>query len=315
MSELLTTESVSPADRLDYWREVICAVYVQLDVEPVVREDFGGSVSLTPWGGTRISQVGSRGQIVNRSGGAAREDCLISLQISGIGRVTQAGRTAILQPGDFALYDTTKPYELAFDDDFSQIVLQFPRAALVDRNVHIESTVARTCFGGQGIGAVTASFVRSLADHDTEIPDVQRDRLGEQVVDVAATSLSAVIGALPTAESVRVFNRQRILDFVDLHLSDPNLSVGSIATAFGVSARTVQKLFADEPAPLSIRIRDARMARARRALEDPLRRHQTITRIAHELGYGSSAHFSRVFRSANGCSPTEFREQGPGDAA
>lgn len=304
---MLTTETVSPVDRLDYWREVICAVYVQLDVEPVVREQFAGSVSLTSWGDTRISRVGSRGQIVNRRPGATKEDCLISLQVTGTGRVTQSGRTAVLQPGDFALYDTTQPYELAFDGNFDQIVLQFPREALIARNVHIESTVARTCSGREGVGAVTTSFVNSLANHDTEIPDDHRDRLGEQVVDFAATSFSVVAGTIPTADSVRAFNRQRILDFVDRNLHDPNLSVALVAASFRVSTRTVQKLFAEDAVPLSTRIREARMATARRALSDPLRKHLTITRIAHELGYGSSAQFSRAFKAAHGCSPSDYR--------
>jgi AraC-like DNA-binding protein len=306
---MLTTETVSPVDRLDYWREVICAVYVQLDVEPVAREQFAGSVSLTSWGNTRISTVGSQGQIVNRRPGATTEDCLISLQVSGVGRVSQAGRTAILHPGDFALYDTTQPYQLTFDSNFDQIVLQFPREALIARNIHIESTVARACSGRKGVGAVTASFVHSLADHDDEIPDHHRTRLGEQVVDFAATSFSTVAGTVPTGDSVRAFNRQRILDFVDQNLHDPDLSVGLVAASFGVSTRTVQKLFADDAVPLSNRIRDARMARAKRALQDPLRSHQTITRIAHELGFGSSAQFSRAFKTACGCSPREFREQ------
>ncbi len=195
-----------------------------------------------------------------------------------------------------------------FENDFDQIVVQFPREALIARNVHIESTVARTCSGRHGVGAVAASFVRSLADHDAEIPEDHRDRLGEQAVDFAATSFSLVAGTVPTADSVRSFNRQRILDFVDRNLHDPNLSVGLVAASFGVSTRTVQKLFAGDSVPLSARIRDGRLARAKRALSDPLRSHQTITRIAHESGYGSSAQFSRVFKAACGCSPREYRD-------
>lgn len=309
MSEMLTTETVSPVDRLDYWREVICAVYVQLDVEPVAREQFAGSVSLAGWGDTRLSHVCSRGQIVTRQPNAADEDCLVSLQLSGIGRVSQAGRTAVLTPGDFALYDAARPYELAFDNDFDQLVLQFPRAALIARNVHIESAVARTCSGQEGVGAVAAAFIRSLSQHDSEIPSDHRHGLGEQAIDFAATSLALTAGTMPSEESVRQFNRQRILDFVERNLHDPNLSVALVAGSFGVSTRTVQKLFASDQLPLSARIRDARIAKAKRALSDPRRNHFTITRIAHELGFGSSAQFARVFRTACGCSPSEYREQ------
>ncbi|MEM9565161.1 MAG: helix-turn-helix domain-containing protein [Actinomycetota bacterium] len=312
MPDRLTTSSVAGPDRLAYWREVICAVYVELDVEAVGGDDFSGSVDLTGWGDTRISHVASCGQIVTRSPDSTRADCLISLQLSGTCRISQFGRTASLGPGDFALYDTTAPYELAFDRDFDQVVVQFPRHALAARNVDIESAVARTCSGTAGVGAVAASFVRALADHHGEIADVQRPVLGQQAVDVSAAALATMTGARPTGESVRAHNRQRVLTFVERHLDDPDLSVGWVAASLGVSPRTIQKLFADDDVPLSGRIREARLARAERALRDPARRHHTIARIALDLGYGSPEHFARAFRAGRGVSPRDYRAAADG---
>ncbi len=307
MPEHLSTSTVSEAERLDYWREVICAVYVELDVEAVSGDTFRGDIDLTGWGDTKISHVASCGQIVTRPADTTRADCLVSLQLSGTCRVSQFGRTAVLAPGDFALYDTTAPYELAFDDPFDQIVVQFPRSSLMDRNVHVESAVARRCSGTAGIGAVASSFVRSLASHHDEIADDQRQLLGDQAVDVTATALASAIGTLPADTSVDRFNRQRVLTFVDRHLDDPDLTVGWVAAALGVSPRTLQKLFAEDASPLSARIREARMARAERALRDPARRHHTITRIAFELGYRSPEQFTRAFRAVRGLTPREYR--------
>ncbi len=307
MSELLTTSIVDPADRLDYWREVICAVYVELHVEPVNTDAFAGSVELTAWGEQKLSRVSSMGQLVTRQPGTTEDDCLVSLQVSGSCRVTQAGRTAVLTPGDFALYDATKPYELAFDDRFGQLVLQFSRDALISRNVHIESAVARTCSGATGVGAVAASFLECLAQHDAEIPEDHRRRLGDQAIDFTAVALSDAAGTTPTSESVARFNRQRVLNVVDQNLDNPDLSVAFVAAALGVSTRTIQKLFASDSPPLSARIRAARIDRAKRALSDPRRDHLTIARIANDLGFGSPTQFARVFKAASGYSPSEFR--------
>ncbi len=308
MSELLTTSIVDPVDRLDFWREVICAVYVELHIEPVGGETFDGSVELTAWGEQKISRVSSMGQVVTRSPGTIEDDCLVSLQVSGSCRVTQAGRTAVLAPGDFALYDATRPYELAFDDRFGQLVLQFPRQALISRNINIESAVARACSGATGVGAVAASFLKSLAQHDAEIPEDHRRRLGDQAIDFTAVALSDTAGTMPTSESVSQFNRQRVLNVVDQHLDNPELSVAFVARTLGVSTRTIQKLFAEDSAPLSARIRTARIERAKRALTDPRRRHLTIASIAVDLGFGSPTQFARVFKAECGCSPRAFRE-------
>ncbi len=306
--ELLTTDDVDIADRPLYWREVICATYVELDAEPVVRDSFSGSVTVSRWGDVRISQVVADGQVVTRRRSDPRADCLISLQLSGIGRVSQAGRTAILAPGDLALYDATHPYELAFDQPFQQIVVQFPREALIGRNVHIPSAVAKVCVGTSGAGAVASSFVKSLMTYGEGLPFDSRARLGQQAVDCAATALALVAGASATIDALLTSDRQRVLAYIDRNVADPNLSVSSIASAFGVSTRTLQKLFAHDEVHLSERIRLARLTRVRAALHDPLRAHQSISRIAEEFGFLIPAHFSRTFKAMYGSTPREFRE-------
>ena len=59
-----------------------------------------------------------------------RQPSLDSIQTAGTGRISQDGRSTELHPGDFALYDSTRPYELAFDDDFQQYVLMLPGPTL-----------------------------------------------------------------------------------------------------------------------------------------------------------------------------------------
>ncbi|MBT8154665.1 hypothetical protein KMP13_12345 [Epibacterium ulvae] len=58
---------------------------------------------------------------------------LLSLQTAESSRVTQFGKTALLCPGDMALYTSTDPYSLDLSDDFSQTVVQLPAAKLIDR--------------------------------------------------------------------------------------------------------------------------------------------------------------------------------------
>ncbi|MFX8071305.1 hypothetical protein ABTK88_19610, partial [Acinetobacter baumannii] len=64
---------------------------------------------------------------------AREEFVLVALGLAGSGGVVQDGREAVIEPGQFALYDTTRPYELQFDGEFSQMVIQLPRAELLRR--------------------------------------------------------------------------------------------------------------------------------------------------------------------------------------
>ncbi|MEM9893957.1 MAG: AraC family transcriptional regulator [Actinomycetota bacterium] len=307
MSQELTTEAVAERDRFEYWREIICAVYVKLDAEPVGGGGgggpFEGTVTWSPCGETTVSRVSSDAQIVTRSLDAPNDDCLLSLQLAGVGRVTQGGKTAVLQPGDFALYDAAEHYQLAFDEPLEQLVIQFPRRSLIARNVHVESAVARTNRSDRGAGAILRSFAQSLDTHGPTLGDAERAQLGTKLVDLAAIALSAD----PPEESVAEFNRQRVLSYAGQRLHDPALNVTTIAQAFGVSPRTIQKLFAADDIQLGTRIRQARLQRAREALIDPQHRHHTVTVIAADNGFAGPTQFARAFRAAYGCSPTDYR--------
>ncbi len=306
---MLTTEAVEPADRFAYWREVICRVYVRLDAEPVGDRQFAGSIDVAEFGDVRISSVMADGQIVSRVMDGASDDCLVSLQTSGVGRVTQAGRTAVLGPGDLALYDAARPYELAFDDAFSQIVVQFPRRYLTDRNVDVGSAVGVRAPGAAGVGHLASTYLRAVRAHDVDLADPHRRLVGSHALDLVAMALAATIGTRPTPGAVRTYTRQQVLDHLSANLSDPHLSVNGVAAALGISTRSLQKLFADDEYGLGQRIRNARLARARQALADPLRRGHTVARIAADHGYADAAHFTRAFKATYHQTPRDYRRE------
>ena len=53
-------------------------------------------------------------------------------------------------------------------------------------------------------------------------------------------------------------------------------------------------------------IQRRRLERIRAILTDP-RDHRSISQIAYQHGFVSKTHFSRAFRSAFGCSPSDAR--------
>ncbi|MEO1061038.1 MAG: AraC family transcriptional regulator [Actinomycetota bacterium] len=305
-SELLSTDDVAPDERFAYWREVVCAVFVPLGVERLDDTELSGSVEVRRWHDLALSHVTSTAQVVTHSAADPLEDCLISIQLRGRGRISQDGRVAELRPGRFALYDATRPYELVFDDDFEQLVVQFPREELLARNVVLGDSTA-LAGGDGGLGAVATGFVRSLAEHGDDVPDQAVGRLGSQALDCLAAALGELAGAPSLGAATASAERQRVLDHIDAHLADPSLTVTTLAAALGRSTRSLQKLFEGDELHLSERIRRARLARARAVLVDPLAAHRPVAAVAASVGLPDPAHFSRLFRSRYGCSPSELR--------
>ena len=54
----------------------------------------------------------------------------LNLQLEGTGLLIQDNREAVLRPGDLAIYDTNRPYTLAFEEQARMMVVMFPHDAL-----------------------------------------------------------------------------------------------------------------------------------------------------------------------------------------
>ncbi|MFM1987290.1 MAG: hypothetical protein RJA99_247 [Pseudomonadota bacterium] len=317
MGQLLTTDTVAPRDRLAYWNDAICDVYVQLECDALHDAgSFDGRIRQDRLGSLELSRVTSRAQRV-RHGAAqiarASEDwCLVSLQTRGRGTLSQDGRDAVLEPGDFALYDSTRPYTLRFDGDFEQIVLMLPGPMLRSQLRASERLTATTVCGRRGAGQLAIRMIETLArDVGTLEPES-----AAAVSDSVASILVAGLRTLPAARgdgapTPVALHRERIRTHVRARLRDPALSVAGIAQALRISPSTVHRAFQGEPLSVAQWILAQRLDAVRRDLADPALARRPVSAIAFDWGFNDAAHFSRAFRERFGCSPRDCRGRGP----
>ena len=135
MHAQLSTHSVEPRQRLAFWTDMVCSTYVQLECDAAQGSStIDGQISAQQLATLQLSQVISTPQVVRRTAAkiarSAEDYFLVSIQTRGEGLIAQDGRIARLAVGDFALYDSTRPYELRFDAPFEQAVLRLPGAVL-----------------------------------------------------------------------------------------------------------------------------------------------------------------------------------------
>jgi AraC-like DNA-binding protein len=82
-----------------------------------------------------------------------------------------------------------------------------------------------------------------------------------------------------------------------------------VAAAAGVSVRYANAVLAQEGTSIARLIQERRLARCRRAMEDPSQNHRTISEIAYGWGFSDMTHFGRRFKTAFGLSPRDYRRQ------
>src|ERR1700721_2113284 len=121
MSPVAWSAAAVPRPRqFGYWRELICATFLDLSPEAAVaaaRHGFRGRVAQRPLGRLAIAQIGSQAQQGRRTEAdiarSPKAGYYATLQLRGACRVTQDGRAAVTKPGDLAVVDTERPF--AFD--------------------------------------------------------------------------------------------------------------------------------------------------------------------------------------------------------
>jgi AraC-like DNA-binding protein len=74
-----------------------------------------------------------------------------------------------------------------------------------------------------------------------------------------------------------------------------------------MAARTLHRLFEEEPCTVTGYIRSCRLEGVRRDLADPLLAHRSVAAVAARWCFTSPAHFTRAFRARYGVNPSAVR--------
>ncbi|WP_077002751.1 helix-turn-helix domain-containing protein [Variovorax sp. KK3] len=319
--QLLSTDAVSREQRLAYWTDLICNVYVQLGCDPVRGERpagaFEGSIQRHSLPSLDVSVVRSGAQSVLRTPGhiarSTDDYFLVGIQTAGRGVVRQDGRDALLAVGDFALYDSTRPYRLLFDDDFEQIVLKLPGERLRSELRDTQALTATTVSGREGAGHLLISMIRTLREDIDTLQPASALAVANGVLNILVAGLQTLPAArAPGLSQLANFHLARIKRRIEEQLADPSLSVGSLATELGLSPSQIHRVFKAEPLTPAQYIWERRLEACSRDLLTPQLAGRTVAEIAFGRGFSDAAHFSRAFRERFGCSPREWRLQSQG---
>ncbi|MET8403595.1 helix-turn-helix domain-containing protein [Streptomyces sp900116325] len=223
--------------------------------------------------------------------------------------LVQDAANIFLGPGDLCFYDAHHPPSLEFPERFRAKVFLVPRELLrlEESDVHqlARSPVVRTSW----LGRLLSPLLSDLADTALAAQPPLGAKLASHAVNLLATLATEqlVSGATGTCDTQSPLV-PRILEFIDLHLADTDLSPEVIAKAHHISVRYLHKLFATEGRTVGQWIRRRRLEECRRDLTLRSRGNRTIAAVAGRWGFTSATHFSRVFRAAYGVSPREWRD-------
>jgi AraC-like DNA-binding protein len=240
--------------------------------------------------------------------------------VGSAGGLLRQGRTTLqLRGEDVVLWDTERPHEFDFPHGVRMKACLIPRGALGPWTEAFERSTPLVANADSPSAAALGPLVSTLAGVAAHCPEHVARQLAGGVVDlVAALVAEHTDGTTPGGVGPRHVLVHEIRAYVDRNLMDANLSPKSIAAAHHMSVRSLHKLFEGEGITVSRLIQRRRLEECARDLLRAGGAQPTIASVARSWGFANPAHFSRLFRSVYGVTPSRWRadhagQPGPGD--
>jgi AraC-like DNA-binding protein len=312
--ETFSTAELPPHRRLEYWNDLTGSAFTPLVTDPLDRQAFAGSLTRTQIGQIRVAEARSEPAVVRHSRqhvARAREALfMLCLQLDGVSVNRQQGREAILRYGDFQLLDSSRPYEISFEQPNRMLVLAIPQPDLARRMPNPESAVAIPIAGKNGVAGLLSSLLcsfwqqRRIGDEAYLSP-----RFGEAILDLVASAYAGITAAAAESSSIAIARREQIRAYIESHLHNPALTPGSVAAAVHLSPRRLHQLFEADGETVGAYILRRRLEECARAMSDVSQRGRTVTEIAFLYGFNNASHFGRVFRERYQATPSDYRRR------
>ena len=299
------------ATTLNEWRALAGGRFVPLQLSADGADSFHAALRTRDFGRVTINEITAAPHRVERLpeliSPTDSRHYKLSLQLEGTGFVAQDGRTAVLRPGDIAIYDTSRPYTIDFNEDVRCLVMAFPQDAFEVAPQLIRRITAVRLAGDDGVGAVISPFMQHLADNLELLDGVSGERIVRSSLDLLTALVYAEISAGEDAGESRRAELWACKRWIEDNLDDPELSAAAVARAQYISMRHLQYLFHDEGLTVSGYIRMRRMEGCRLDLSDSALASLSVAQIAERWGFTDASRFSKVFKAEFGLPPRRFR--------
>ena len=296
------------------WKESISSAFVPLEVSALHPGRFRSSVADDELAWLRVSELHTSAQRVSRSRLQANQSesagYKVTLQLSGRSEIRQASRRALLAPGEWGVYDTTRPYEVDVDDNAHFLVMQVPGRQVQAWEPYMQNAVARVFSARQGCGRMAMDLLRVALGEHAHLSERGARRGQCRDADDGAGHQRArwrpcrpgAGRAAPGATAPRAA----------AHPGEPARSRavaghgrGRVA---GVATLSVQPVRPGLDHPGGFHPQRA-PERCRDMLCDAAQAARQIGDIAFRYGFSDAARFSHAFRRRYGVSPSEYRRR------
>jgi AraC-like DNA-binding protein len=234
---------------------------------------------------------------------AGADEFMFDFQRRGRSSLVQAANEGTIQPGYGVLYDARRPFEdrLYGPEQRSEVLIAtVPAASLLRACPGAERLCARPVPLSGAVARAISTFVRTAI----ELPDAAPEQDEADVVEYLAALLRLASGA------THQLGRKNLFSLLDIYLKTNTAALRSapvIAREFGISERTLHRIFADRGTTFERHVLHLRVQQFRKLLCQTSLSTLSIANLAIQCGFADAAHATRTFKIVFGVTPRDYR--------
>jgi AraC-like DNA-binding protein len=309
----ISTASVEPQFRNDYWREICSPLHVvaPVDSDP---DKMRGALHAHMLGPIEIWSTVFNAQQYNRDRRTIAQSqatpYLVLVALAGGSKGDFNNTNFSAQQGDIYIVDSAQPYRSRVDAG-KRIVMLMPRELLESvagkRNLH--GVVLKA---GQPMTTLLTDYLKALCAVSAQLSSEETASALDALNPLLAGSLADKGTAVISETVMNLTLRQRVLQFIDERITDPDLTLEQLMQRFRVSRSHLYRTF-EADGGIARLIRDKRLNLAYQLLTAPApgSRPRPIKEFAYRCGFANSDHFIRIFTAHFGITPRKAQQEKP----
>jgi AraC-like DNA-binding protein len=216
----------------------------------------------------------------------------------------------LAQPGDFAITRSMSPFfiECQVDSEGVHELLHVTIPTHILRT-YIPQDFSTGLFmpANRPELAIAENILTDVFEDNGALAEESARALVETALTIIGNAVRANEEAGPARQTITDRRLQDVLRFIEVHLSDPQLSTAMVAKGCRISPRYLSFLLRLKNTSFSELVWEQRLEKAKDWLATSDPRDVSISEIAYGVGFKSPAHFSRMFKRVFGVNPREFR--------
>lgn len=225
----------------------------------------------------------------------------LKVVVSGSIVVEHGGQFQRFGPGSVIALDPAHHFNELVPEWTDLIVLRVPKVRLQERgwSPHLNGLIALDRDAPDT--AAVRNLVSGIAEQTGTLSLAMQNLLGNQLFELAEVVMTSRGdgGRRRSAEAV-VY---RAKAFIRMHLDSDELNAATAASAVNVSAKHLQRLFADSGQSFMRYVWQTRLEHAQILLRSQGTIAMSVQEVAWQCGFTSAAHFSRVYSAHFGYPP------------